>query len=357
MKQFFRILAFGPLSLLYGLVITIRNKMYDWKICRSVEFEMPVVSVGNITVGGTGKTPHTEMLVSILHPFMKVAVLSRGYKRETKGFRYVEVTDTTREAGDEPLQIKRKFSDVTVAVDVDRVRGINRLMKEVDGLGVVILDDAFQYRKVQPALSLLMIDYNRPIQKDYLLPLGRLRDYANQQRRADVIFLTKCPKQLKPIERSLKEKDMHIYPYQQLYFTTFEYGKHYPVFQAKETDTTESIVITGIANPKPFLEQLEKKYTLKKHLKYPDHHRFSGNDIRTINAVSRQYPDASIFTTEKDALRLYETKGLDEQVQQRLFYIPIEVVFLSEKEKNKFVKYIVDFIQKNRRNTILHSIL
>jgi tetraacyldisaccharide 4'-kinase len=269
----------------------------------------------------------------------------------------VELTDTTREAGDEPLQMKRKFPNATVAVDIDRVQGINKLMKEIDGLGAVILDDAFQYRKVQPALSLLMIDYNRPIQKDYLLPLGRLRDYAYQHRRSDVVFFTKCPKQLKPIERGLKEKDMHIYPYQQLYFTTFEYGKHCPVFQAKEIDATEAIAITGIANPKPFLEQLGKKYTLKKHLKYPDHHRFSVNDARTINAVARQYPKASIFTTEKDALRLHETKGLDEQVQQRLFYIPIEVIFLSEKEKDKFVKYVVDFVRKNRRNNILHSIL
>ncbi len=358
MKRFFSVLVLGPLSLLYGLTVFIRNKLYDWNFFHSTAFDLPVISVGNITVGGTGKTPHTEMLISMLHTTMKIAVLSRGYKRRTKGFRYVEATDTAGQAGDEPLQMKRKFPEVTVAVDVDRIHGIQRLMKDVPDLQAVILDDAFQYRKIRPALSLLMIDYNRPVRKDFYLPLGRLRDSKGQQRRADIIFLTKCPAQLKPIERRVMSKDVHAYPYQQLYFSTFNYGGKRAVFEESNFSqkASEAIAVTGIANPAPFLEQVKREHRLKAHLAFPDHHAFSANDVQKINAVAAQYPEALLLTTEKDALRLYETQGLADEAKQRFFYIPVEVAFLEEADKAKFAKYIVSYVRKNRRNTILYPI-
>ena len=319
---------------------------------------MPVISIGNITVGGTGKTPHTEMLIEALCPVIRSAILSRGYKRKTKGFRYVEITDTTTQVGDEPLQMKRKFPDVTVTVDVDRIRGIQRMMREIPDLGVVVLDDAFQYRKVHPALSILMIDYNRPIQGDYLLPLGRLRDRVNQQGRADVLFVTKCPERLKPIDRRIIEKDMGLYPYQRLYFTTITYGDMLPVFEGCENtqESKEAIAITGIANPSLFIEQVKKSRELRAHLSFSDHHSFTKRDVKKINQTVADFPEAIVLTTEKDAMRLREISGLSEDVRQKLFFVPIGVKFIEETERDRFVKFIVNYVHKNKRNNILHPL-
>ncbi|MDR0581545.1 MAG: tetraacyldisaccharide 4'-kinase, partial [Prevotellaceae bacterium] len=188
----------APFAWLYGTAVTLRNKCYDRHIFRSTAFPLPVIAVGNITAGGTGKTPHTELLVTLLRDERRPAVLSRGYRRRTKGFRYVETTDTVAAAGDEPLQLKQKFPALTVAVDADRVHGIRQLMAAATPPEVIILDDAFQHRRVRPALSLLLIDYHRPLHRDHLLPWGRLRDRRNQLRRADIVCITKCPPGLTP---------------------------------------------------------------------------------------------------------------------------------------------------------------
>ncbi|HKJ41513.1 MAG TPA: tetraacyldisaccharide 4'-kinase, partial [Sunxiuqinia sp.] len=191
-----------PISLIYGMVVYIRNSLYDYKIFKSTEFEIPVISIGNITVGGTGKTPHTEYLVELLKKHVNVATLSRGYKRKTKGFRLVETTSQVSEVGDEPLQIKKKFPMVTVAVDENRVHGINQLLKdEKHTPDAILLDDAFQHRRVTPGINILLIDYNNPIDKDQLLPLGRLRERKYQRRRANIIIYTKCPDEIAPITR------------------------------------------------------------------------------------------------------------------------------------------------------------
>ncbi len=346
-----------PLSLIYATVVALRNKFYDWKIFKSFEFTLPVITVGNITVGGTGKTPHTELLVSLLKDRVATAVLSRGYKRKTKGFHYVEITDTVAMAGDEPLQMKRKFPEVTFAVDADRVAGIRRLQREVENLGVVILDDAYQHRRVRPSLSLLMVDYTRPVTEDHYLPYGRLRDSLSQKHRADVVVVTKCPSKMQPIEQRLMTKKMNLYPYQHLYFTGINYGFPRPVFSKTAVlphTVHEVIAITGIANPVPFIEHLTTFAKVIKHLDFPDHHVFTRKDIKHINALAAAHPGVPIFTTEKDAQRLQMINECSEQLKKQLFYVPIKVAFLSASEGEKFSKFITDYVQKNKRNTILH---
>jgi len=339
------------------MAVSIRNTLYDWRIFRSVAFNFPVITVGNLTVGGTGKTPHTELLVSIFRNKLVTAVLSRGYKRKTKGFRYVEITDTAQEAGDEPLQIKRKFPKLTVAVDADRVRGIRRLQQEVPQLGLVLLDDAFQHRRVNPALSILLVDYSRPVTEDYYLPYGRLRDTLSQKNRANLIIVTKCPANMRPIDQRVMMKTLNLYPYQQLFFTTFGYELPQPVFPgsaALPLSIKEVVALTGIANAKPFIEHLGTFSKILQHLDFPDHHVFSRKDIARMNALATTYPGVPIFTTEKDAQRLRMAKGCSEALKQQLFYIPVNVQFFSETDKEKFETFITDYLQKDKPKRLFY---
>jgi tetraacyldisaccharide 4'-kinase len=341
--RLFRDLLYYFLSVLYATVVGVRNKCYDWRLCKSVEFRLPVIAVGNITVGGTGKTPHTEWLASLLQTTTEVAVLSRGYKRKTKGFRYVETTDTVQQAGDEPLQMKRKNPALTVAVDADRVEGIRRLQKDFPQLGMVILDDAFQHRRVRPALSILLVDYNRPLHTDHCLPYGRLRDNVSQKRRADVVIVTKCPAKLQPIELRVASKNLDLYPYQQLYFTRFEYGAAKAVFDGNlcpGAPAKQVIALTGIANPATFIDYLQENYQLAQHLNFPDHHFFTKRDVDEINVAAAACPEALLFTTEKDAQRLREVDGWNDEVKKRLFYIPVTVSFLPPSDEAKFAEFL-----------------
>ncbi|MDR0737841.1 MAG: tetraacyldisaccharide 4'-kinase [Prevotellaceae bacterium] len=335
------------LSLLYAAAVCVRNKCYDWRIFKSEKFRLPVIAVGNITVGGTGKTPHTEWLASLLQTTAVTAVLSRGYKRKTKGFRYVETTATVQQVGDEPLQIKRKNPALTVAVDANRVAGIRRLKEDVPQLGVVILDDAYQHRKVHPALSVLLVDYNRPLHTDHYLPYGRLRDNVSQKRRADVVIVTKCPANMQPIEQRIITKHLNLYPYQQLYFTRFDYGAAKAVFDGNafpDVPPKQAAALTGIADPATFIDYVRGNYQLVQHLNFPDHHFFTPQDIAKINAISTTYPEAFFFTTEKDAQRLRMAEGLNEEVKKRLFYIPVTVSFLSSSDGTKFAAFLTKLV-------------
>jgi tetraacyldisaccharide 4'-kinase len=346
-----------PLSLLYALAIAVRNMLYDLRIFKSVAFNLPVVAVGNLTVGGTGKTPHTELLVSLLKDKHITAVLSRGYKRKTKGFRYVEIADTVREVGDEPLQIKRKFPRLTVAVDADRVRGIQRLQQEVPRIGVVILDDAFQHRRVKPTVSILLVDYSRPVTEDHYLPYGRLRDTLGQKNRANVVIVTKCPESLRPIDQRVMMKTLKLYPYQQLFFTTFGYELPQPVFPELATlpfSIKEVVALTGIANSRPFIEHLSTFSKVLQHLDFPDHHVFNKKDIARMNTLMATYPGVPIFTTEKDAQRLRMAKDCSEKFKQQLFYIPVKVQFFSKTDSEKFESFVTDYLQKDRPKRLFY---
>jgi tetraacyldisaccharide 4'-kinase len=334
------------LSLLYATAVWARNKCYDWRLCKSEKFRLPVIAVGNITVGGTGKTPHTEWIAALLEPVAHTAVLSRGYKRETKGFRYVEPTDTAQQAGDEPLQMKRKNPALTVAVDANRVAGIRRLKQDFPQLGAVILDDAFQHRRVHPALSILLVDYNRPLHTDHYLPYGRLRDNVSRKRHADVVIVTKCPARIQPIEQRVITKNLNLYPYQRLYFTRFEYGAVEAVFEEHvfPAAAKQAVALTGIADPTTFTGHLQENYQLVQHLDFPDHHFFMPHDVARINAAAAAYPEALLFTTEKDAQRLRAVEGWSGDVKKRLFYIPVTVAFLPPPDEMKLAALLTKLV-------------
>jgi len=352
-----------PLSILYGIVVYIRNALYDYKILRSTEFDIPVISIGNITVGGTGKTPHTEYLITLLKKHVEVVTLSRGYKRRTKGFMLVETGSDVRDVGDEPLQIKKKFSEVTVAVDENRVHGINRLLQEPVQPDVVLLDDAFQHRRVNPGINILLIDYNRPVDSDYLLPLGRLRERKYQQRRANVIIYTKCPDEITPIKRRIIMKEVNLRPYQSLYFTTMEYGDPVAVFTDGAVPIpnlhekqVSSLLLSGIANPDQFRKYLSAKTNLLDELVFGDHHRYTTKDMKQIEQKFEQLKahDPFIITTEKDAMRLLGEADLPQTIKSRLYYIPLKIKFLQSEGKS-FDKKIVGYVKDNRSNRKLYT--
>ena len=313
---------------------------------------MPVLCVGNITVGGTGKTPHTEFLIGELRKQFRVACLSRGYKRRTSGFILAGEQSTAAEIGDEPMQIKNKFPDIIVAVDEKRVRGIEKLLALPQPPEVIVLDDAFQHRHVKADKNIVLVDYNRPLSKDCLLPAGRLRETPSALKRADYIIVTKCPANLAPIDKRIIFKRLRIRPYQQLFFTRLAYGEICPLHPGTTVpvpDKNSSILsITGIARPEPFIEKLREFTDRITEIRYSDHHRFGKKDLRDIEQIFTEIrnPDKYIFTTEKDAMRLRDCP-LPEEIRRKIFYIPVEPEFLNKEEV--FTKEIKESVAKNKR--------
>jgi tetraacyldisaccharide 4'-kinase len=354
-----------PLAWLYGVGVSMRNQMYDLNLLKSTEFDVPVISIGNITVGGTGKTPHVEYLVNLLKEKFGVATLSRGYKRKTSGFRIVETSSTAIEVGDEPLQIKNKFPNVTVAVCENRVVGAKSLLNLSNEIipDVVLLDDAFQHRRITPGINILLIDYNRQIKEDMLLPAGRLRESATQMRRANIIIFTKCPNEITPITRRILMKDVGLMPYQKLYFTTLIYEKLKPVFTAKKLGDNfykekvfSMLIITGIASPElvhNYLKQFSKRAEV---LEFPDHHNYSTEDILSISQKfdSVNSENKVIVTTEKDAMRLKDSDDLTDDIKAAIYYLPIKVKFLDDEGKS-FNKKIFNYVGENKSNRELHK--
>ena len=355
-----------PLSWLYGLGVGFRNLLFEMGILKSRPYSTPVISVGNITVGGTGKTPHVEYLVRLLKDHAKVAVLSRGYKRKTSGFVLAGDDATVRTIGDEPYQMKTKFPDITVAVDKKRTRGIEKLtsgdyVKDID---VILLDDAFQHRYVKPGINILLVDYHRLIIYDKLLPAGRLREPVVSKNRADIVIVTKCPKDLRPMEFRVITKAMSLYPYQQLFFSTHEFETLRPVFptapNAEITQTlSESLadknvlLLTGIASPEQMLIDLKNYAKEVTPLAFSDHHDFKKKDVDRINEAFNALPSPKlIVTTEKDETRLKQVEGLSDEVKSRLYVLPIKIQILLDQE-NTFNQSIINYVRKNSRNSIL----
>lgn len=326
----------------YWLALRIRNARYDSGKKKSVTHPVPVISVGNITVGGTGKTPMTEYLVNLLQGSCRLAVLSRGYKRRSKGFHLVTEDDTADVAGDEPLQIKRKFPHILVAVDKDRNHGVEQLLAlpEAERPQLVLLDDGFQYRKLRPATNLVLVDYNRPIFKDNLLPFGRLRDLPEQIRRADVVVMTKCPRYLDEWERGKLRQLTRLRPEQPLFFATVKYSDPLPVFRWEADKryiySKDVFLFSGVADDRPLRVQLTDRYEHIAHKRFGDHHRFTQADLHLLLREVRRNPRALLLTTEKDAQRLLHCEKLDPEVRRRLFYLPIETEFLSWEEGEAF---------------------
>lgn len=345
-----------PFAWLHGLVVMGRNLLFDVGVLRSRRFPLPIIAVGNLAVGGTGKTPHTEYLLRLLSDF-SVAMLSRGYGRRTVGFALAADSGRASDIGDEPAQMHRKFPEVVVAVDENRREGIEILMREQNPpIEVVVLDDAFQHRYVRPGMNLLLTDYHRRFTHDFLMPVGRLREPASGKARADIIIVTKCPENLTPDEASQIRKEMALQAGQKIFFTTFGYGEPYPLFSQAATVSGQCLagkpvlLITGIAKPAPLYRYLAQTSASIVELSYPDHHHFTTNDLRRMSDALASLPqDAVVVTTEKDAERLVEMSGLDNRLRQRLLVQPIVVRFLFGQQE-EFNQNILDYVAKDSRN-------
>ncbi len=349
-----------PLSWIYGSIMRFRNWLFDIGVKKSKSFSLPVISVGNITVGGSGKTPHVEYLVRLLQDKVKIAVLSRGYKRKSRGYVLAEEDTEMKEIGDEPFQMHQKFPGIYVAVDAKRVRGIQHLQddEETKDVEVILLDDAFQHRYVKPGINILLVDYHRLIIYDKILPAGRLREPLSGKNRADIVIVTKCPKDLKPMEFRVLTKAMNLYPFQKLYFTCINYDKPIGIFNEQQLDL-ESLkdknvmLLTGIASPKQMEHDLTPMVKTLTSVSFGDHHHFKSKDIDRINEIFESMPEPRlIITTEKDAVRLRDSEGLYEIVKDNLYALPIKVSFMQDQEEN-FNEKIISYVRKNSRNSIL----
>ena len=318
-----------PFAWLYGLVVCIRNLMFDVGMLKSRTFPLPVICVGNITVGGTGKTPHTEYLIRLLSKDHQVAVLSRGYKRKSEGYVLATKDTPMAEIGDEPYQMKQKYPQIHMAVDKDRCHGIEQLMQKTvkPQSDAVILDDAYQHRYVKAGLNILLMDYHRLIHLDKLLPAGRLREPMSGSQRADIVIITKCPRDIKLMDRIGIERSINLKNWQKIFFTTYKYPDQ------MEGLGENPLLVTGIASPQQMVYDLQKIVPTFELMSFPDHHNFTEQDI---DAIRTRAAGRTILTTEKDATRLH---GLD-----NMKVIPIEVEFIEGKEK--FDKMIKNYVNK-----------
>ena len=353
-----------PLSWCYGLGVGFRNLLFEMGVLKERSYQTPVISVGNITVGGTGKTPHVEYLIGLLKDHFHVAVLSRGYKRKSRGFLLATPETSLSDLGDEPYQMKQKYPEIDVAVDAKRTRGIEHLIsgtctkQEVDA---ILLDDAYQHRYVKPGLNILLVDYHRLIIHDKLLPAGRLREPVKGKDRADIVIVTKCPTTLNPMEFRVLTKQMSLYPYQQLYFTTIKYEPLRPLFsEISDCQDFPSflagrniLLLTGIASPKQIYYDLKPYSPNIQPLRYGDHHNFKKKDIKKINEAFEALPAPRlIITTEKDAVRLKGAEGLTPEARRSLYVLPISIEFMLQGEES-FNDKIIGYVRKNSRNSIL----
>lgn len=354
MGKFYQVLL-APLSFLFGLFMQIRNCLFDLKILPSKSFEIPVLSVGNLSYGGTGKTPMVEYLVMLLKPSPALSILSRGYGRESKGFIVANKRSNVKYIGDESLQYQKKFPEVRVAVDEQRKRGITLLLQKFPDLEVVLLDDAFQHRYVKPGLSILLTDYHRLYSEDYVLPSGTLREFRRGAGRADILVVTKTPKVFSPISRRRILEELHPASHQVVCFSYIKYSE--PIHFQEGTEVpfpekvTNCLLITGIANPYPLQEHMERKCSELVTMSFPDHHPYNEKDVEMILKKFNDLPTQKkvMVTTEKDLMRLKSPELCTKFRNMPLFYVPIEIDFHG-KDKEIFDKKIINYVEKSKRN-------
>lgn len=326
----------SPFALLFSSVISLRNLFYEAGLLRAVSFNIPVINVGNLSVGGTGKTPHIEYLIRLLSPYLELATLSRGYKRKTKGFRMVSIKDDASQSGDEPLQYKWKFPNVPVAVSESRNIGIPLLVKYNPTIQLVLLDDAFQHRSVIPGLNILLTQYGNLFVDDWLLPAGRLREPASSYSRADIIVVSKCPETLSLEERDSIRKKIKPYPYQKLLFSKYRYQKAYFLFDKSITldfDPNLNVhLIAAIANVDYLMDFLDERFDVTNVIKYEDHHYFSSMELEQLKKIyENSDSNGMVFlTTEKDATRLLIHQEYILKHKLPIFVLPVEVEFLDD---------------------------
>ncbi len=325
----------APASALYKLGVKIRHTLYDKGIFKSERFSIPIICIGNITVGGTGKTPMAELVIDYMSQRHNVALLSRGYGRRTKGYREVQTGDHYRDVGDEPLQIKRKFPNTVVVVCEKRADGIRRIRSEHPEIDLIVMDDGFQHRSVEPKINIVMIDATRPPYYDRMLPLGQLRDLPEQLHRAHYFIVTKCPENMPPIERRLFHKELFKVAYQRIYYTRFESFQPVPLYPAEASHEVfrsgrPVIALSGIGNPKPFLQALRDRYRIVEAVTLEDHHIYRIRDMRQLAGLLKRHPEAVIVTTEKDAVKMLNPKHIPAEVRGKLYYQPINISFIED---------------------------
>ena len=340
--NFLRIIAF-PVSVLYQIITAVRNFLYDIGWFKSYSFDLSIIAVGNLSVGGTGKTPQIEYLIRLLSDKYRIATLSRGYKRRSVGFILADESATASSLGDEPFQYYQKFKNIQVAVDASRKNGIQQLLLQVQNPEIILLDDAFQHRKVKAGFYILLTNYDDLYSDDFVLPTGNLRESSNGAKRANLIIVTKCPKNISVTEQNSIKLKLNITKNQQLFFGFTEYDdfifSETKSFLVANIINDEHLLLAGIAKPEPFFEHLQNEKN--NILRFPDHHNFSDKDISDIKNKAN---NRKIITTEKDFVRL-RGKISDEQ----LFYLPIKSNFVADKEN--FDKIILDYVGKSSRNS------
>lgn len=339
----------APLALIYGLAVFVRNFCYDRQIFRSARFSMPIICIGNLSMGGTGKTPHTEYLIRLLKAHYKVATLSRGFGRKEHAFRIADETATANNLGDEPLQYYLKFKNqITVAVEANRVHGVMDICRERPETNLVLLDDAFQHRAIHAGLNILLTSYDSPFYQDFIVPVGNLREFRAGKKRAAIVVVTKCP-EFEKIDKSRIASRLKLDNAQRLFFSRIRYGalmglNHGPL--PEMTEQLQVILVTGIANAKPLVEYLTENHEVLHHFEYRDHHPFSASNLSEIHNLFDKFasPQTILVTTEKDAMRLKKTGFEAELKKYPWYYQSIEIVLDRPAE---FDKLILEYAEKN----------
>ena len=338
----------SPLTLIYGLGISLRDFFYSKNLLKGVEFDLPVISVGNLSMGGAGKTPHVEYIVRLLKDYIHVATLSRGYKRKTKGFRMANQGDTVETIGDEPLQFFRKFSDITVAVGESRMFAIPQMITEKPSIQTIILDDAFQHRSVKPGLNILLTQYRLPFTRDWLLPSGRLREWRSAYQRADIIIVTKCPQDISEEEKTNLIKEIKPLPNQKLFFSEYENLQPYKIFSKEPVPLNKdanAILLCALANADYLADYLESEVSRVRRLEFADHHSYTNYDVSRLLHLYQEWDvdNKIIITTEKDATRLERHKDYILKHNMPIYVLPAKVSFIGS-DGIAFDQEIKDFL-------------
>jgi tetraacyldisaccharide 4'-kinase len=335
-----------PFAILYGFITSIRNFLYNKQILKSYSFNLPIIVVGNLSVGGTGKTPQIEYLIRLLSDNYKVATLSRGYKRKSEGFILADESSNAETLGDEPFQFYQKFKNIQVAVDANRKNGIEQLLLQSNRPDIILLDDAFQHREVKAGFYILLTSYNDLYADDFILPTGNLRESRSGAQRADIVIITKCPIDISEQEQYRIKNKLSLVNNQKVFFTFIEYDEFIfsknKSIHISELKSIDKLFLAGIAKPESFFAYLQSKN--EECLVYPDHHHFTENDLIKIK---QKIKNKIIITTEKDFVRL-SGKLSDES----LFYLPIKSKFV--KNGNDFDKEILNYVGTSRRNSTIY---
>ena len=342
----------APFALLFGIGVSIKDSLYAIGFLKGVSFSVPVINVGNLSVGGSGKTPHVEHLVRLLKDYLHVAILSRGYRRKTRGFFLARPGHTVDTVGDEPLQYARKYPEVTVAVSESRALGVPKLLQARPQTQVILLDDAFQHRAIEPGLNILLSDYKHLFTRDFLLPVGRLREWRSAYKRADLILVTKCPLDLSEEKKKQLIQEIQPLPYQQVFFTAYLYHRPYALFDRRAgfvlNPSVQVLLVCAIAKTEYLVDYLEENVESVKMLQFEDHHDFNRYDLEQIKKYYIHMPGSQkvILTTEKDATRLEKHRDFLAEHQLPVFVLPIEVHFLFEEGitfRDVIRKYLLEF--------------